>query len=219
MDNSHAPAVLFDLDGVLVDSRVPITDCINHALREHGLRPRDPETLLKFIGPPLAEAFAELTSQPVDSTLVLSCIEAYRARYAEVSLRETRVVPGIVPVLRQLRERHRLAVATSKPLVFAEPLLQAVGLDDFFEVRAGPGLGVAAEDKAVTIAVALRRLGNGKAVMIGDRALDVFAARQCAVPSVAVTWGIGSRDELCSAQPEAMVALPDELPAAIEALV
>jgi phosphoglycolate phosphatase len=218
-NESHASAVLFDLDGVLVDSRAPITGCINHALRSHGLPPREPETLLGFIGPPLSAAFAELTGQPRDSPIVLSCIEAYRARYADVSLRETRVVPGIVRVLRRLRERYRLAVATSKPLVFAEPLLGAVGLHEFFEACAGPGLGAAAEDKAVTIATALERVGTRRAVMIGDRALDVVAAHRCALPAVAVTWGIGSLGELSSVEPDAIATLPDELPAVIEELL
>jgi phosphoglycolate phosphatase len=136
-----------------------------------------------------------------------------------VSLRETRVVPGIAGVLRRLRDRHRLAVATSKPLVFAEPLLGAVGLGEFFEAGAGPGLGAAAEDKAVTIATALERVGSPRAVMIGDRGLDVIAARRCALPAVAVTWGIGSLDELSSAEPDAIVALPDDLPGVIEELL
>jgi phosphoglycolate phosphatase len=122
MASSENGAVLFDLDGVLVDSRGPITACINHALVAHGLAVRPREALVKFIGPPLASAFAELTGEPPDSPLVASCVGAYRTRYADVSLRETTVVPGIARVLTELGRRYRLAVATSKPVAFAEPL-------------------------------------------------------------------------------------------------
>jgi phosphoglycolate phosphatase len=111
MESSRAGAVLFDLDGVLVDSRAAITGCINHALLSYGSRPRATEALLKFIGPPLAGAFAELTGPARDSVVVDPCIEAYGA---EVSLRETTVVPGIVRVLGRLRQRHRLGVAPER---------------------------------------------------------------------------------------------------------
>jgi phosphoglycolate phosphatase len=118
-------AIVFDLDGVLVDSRVAISRCISHALEAQGLsRPRR-EALERFIGPQLTVAFAELTGHPEDSTLVRACLAAYRARYREASLRETRVFGGVPAALEILAEDYRLAVATSKPAAFAEPLLRA----------------------------------------------------------------------------------------------
>jgi phosphoglycolate phosphatase len=174
--------------------------------------------LLKFIGPPLAGAFAELTGQPADSAIVSSSVQAYRVRYADVSLRETIVVPGIVPVLERLGPLHRLAVATSKPLVFAEPLLEAVGLRGYFEVCAGPELTASGEDKAVTIAAALRGLDSTRAIMVGDRSLDVVAARRCGLSSIAITWGIGSVQELRSADPDVIIDVPDQLLGVVEEL-
>ena len=125
-------AVIFDLDGVLVDSRAAITGCINHALASHGLPGHAEADLHRFIGPPLALAFGELTMQGHDSPLVVSCVNSYRERYADASLRETVVVPGIADALTELTRSHRLAVATSKALAFAEPLLTALGLRGFF---------------------------------------------------------------------------------------
>jgi phosphoglycolate phosphatase len=212
-------AVLFDLDGVLVDSRAPITGSINDALIAHGLPPRPAESLVKFIGPPLVGAFAELTGEAPDSALVVSCVSAYRTRYADVSLRETTVVPGMIRVLDELVKRHRLAVATSKPLRFAEPLLDALGLRSFFELCAGPELDASAEEKAVTIAGALERLDCPRALMVGDRALDIVGAHRCSIPAVAVTWGAGSVEELRGARPDAIVDAPDELPGAIAAMM
>ena len=212
-------AVLFDLDGVLVDSRAPITGSINDALIAHGLPPHAAESLVRFIGPPLVGAFAELTGEAPDSPLVMSCVNAYRTRYADVSLRETTVVPGMVAVLDELVKRHRLVVATSKPLRFAEPLLDAVGLRSFFEWCAAPELDESAEDKAVTIAGALERLDYPRALMVGDRALDIVGAHRCSIPAVAVTWGAGTVEELRGARPDAIVDAPDELPGAIAAMM
>ena len=91
-----------------------------------GSRPSLRARSWKYLGPPLTLGLAELTGQPPDSSLVTACVSAYRVRYGEVWLRETTVVPGMETVLASSR-RHRLAVATSKPLVYAEPLLETLG--------------------------------------------------------------------------------------------
>ncbi len=72
MADAEHDVVLFDLDGVLVDSRAAITGCINHALVEHKFAARLPEDLHRFIGPSLADAFAELTDHPSESAVVAS---------------------------------------------------------------------------------------------------------------------------------------------------
>jgi phosphoglycolate phosphatase len=213
-------ALLFDLDGVLVDSRAAITECINHALTGHGLPRRSPESLYRFIGPPSAAAFAEITGAPPGSPLVASCVAAYRSRYAVTSLRDTTVIPGVEEVVTRLARDFRLAVATSKPLAFAEPLLEALGLRPLFTAVAGPDVTVQGEDKSRTIARALVALGHPeKAVMIGDRSFDILGARAHSLPSIGVTWGVGDRRELEAAGADAIIEKPGELPGAATCLL
>jgi phosphoglycolate phosphatase len=213
-------AVLFDLDGVLVDSRAAIAHCINHALVSRGLPERPHAELHSFIGPPLHDAFAELTAEPVESPAVAACVTAYRDVYGDVSLRDTEVFPGMPDALAEIAAAgHRLAVATSKPRAFAVPILESVGLRDHFEVVAGPDLGALAESKAKTIASALRALGPVQAVMIGDRSFDVRGAKTHGLPSIGVTWGIGEVDELTEAGADLIVERPAELAAAAERLL
>jgi phosphoglycolate phosphatase len=210
--------VLFDLDGVLVDSRAAIAHCMNHALVNGG-HPRQPESeLVRFIGPPLAVAFAELTSEAVGSAAVAACVTAYRDVYADVSVRDTRVFAGIPDVLSELGARHRLAVATSKPAAFADPILEALGLRHHFEVVAGPSLGALAEPKTATIGRALGELGADAGVMVGDRSFDVLGAHDHGLQAVGVTWGIGSADELAAAGADVTVDTPAALPAAVAEL-
>jgi phosphoglycolate phosphatase len=218
---SHSEsALLFDLDGVLVDSRVAITGCLNHALAEHGLACRAPEALQRFIGPPLAAAFAELTGQAPGSALVSSCVEAYRTRYATASLRDTTVMPAVAETLAGLAPHFRLAVATSKPVAFAEPLLESLGLRHFFSAVAGPELRPQSEEKAQTIAKALAKLGRPeRAVMVGDRSFDILGARLHSLPSVGVSWGVGSREELEGAGADVVIDHPAQLFAAAVALL
>jgi phosphoglycolate phosphatase len=127
-------------------------------------------------------------------------------------LTETTVPPGIPEALAALNG-HRLAVATSKPHAFAEPLLSAMGLREHFDVIAGPDLKTPAEDKTQTLGRALDLLGPTRAIMVGDRSFDIVAARAHRLPSIGVTWGIGTLDELQTAGADRLIAAPSELPA------
>jgi phosphoglycolate phosphatase len=201
--------VVFDLDGVLVDSRAVFLACVDYAFDKLGIPRRPREELLPYIGPPFPLAFGELLGEPPESPLVAAVIEAYRERYKTASLTETTVEPGIPEALDALAHR-RLAVATSKPLAFTEPLLRALDLRERFDVVAGPDLGNPFEPKTETLARALRALGPTRAVMVGDRTFDVVAAKAHGIPSIGVLWGLGTRDELADA--DRLVTAPDELP-------
>ena len=212
-------AVIFDLDGCLVDSRAVFLSCVAYAFDKLGLEQRTPEELLPYLGPPFHLAFGELLGVPPDAPLVASVIAAYRERYATAMLTETTVEPGIPEALATLVPDHRLAVATSKPKAFAEPLLAAMGIREPFEVIAGPPVSPQPEHKEETLGRALRELGSPpRAVMVGDRLFDVRAAHAHEIPCIGVTWGIGSTEELTEAGADALVASPGELPRAVAVL-
>jgi phosphoglycolate phosphatase len=206
-------AVIFDLDGVLVDSRTAISGAMNHALVANGFPARPLAELHRFIGPPLALGFAELTGQPLHSDAVVACVASYRERYAVSSLTETEVFAGIPEAVEALSRDHRLAVATSKAQHLAEPLLAALGLREHFDFVAGPGIDVHVEDKATTIRAALDALDAEPAVMVGDRSFDVVGAHANGLRAIGVTWGIGDRDELAEA--DSLVDEPAQLPAMV----
>jgi phosphoglycolate phosphatase len=205
--------VIFDLDGVLVDSRAVFLSCVNYAFGKLGLPQRTDEELLPYIGPPFAYGFGELLGVAPDAPIVAACIDGYRERYETAMLTETTVEPGIPEALAALNG-HRLAVATSKPRTFAAPLLEAMGLRAHFEVVAGPELSARAEGKTETLGRALEQLGPTRAVMVGDRSFDILAARAHGLPSIGVTWGIGTAEELQDAGANRLIATPAELPAA-----
>jgi phosphoglycolate phosphatase len=210
--------VIFDLDGVLVDSRAVFLSCVNYAFAKLGLPQRTDEELLPYIGPPFAYGFGELLGVAPDAPIVAACIDGYRERYETAMLTETTVEPGIPEALAALNG-HRLAVATSKPRTFAAPLLEAMGLGAHFEVVAGPELSARAEGKTETLGRALQQLGPTRAVMVGDRSFDILAARAHGLPSIGATWGIGTAEELQDAGADRLIATPAELPAAAAVLL
>jgi phosphoglycolate phosphatase len=209
MDLSAADAVLFDLDGVLVDSRVAFVRSFNAALAEHGLEERPAEELLVHLGPPLHRTLRRYAADDAQAdALVLS----YRARYRRTMADESAVFDGIPEALEELAATRPLVVATSKAQALAEPLLEQLGLRERFGAVYGPQLQARDESKSLTIARALEGLPHARRpVMVGDRKFDVLGARAHDMPCVGVLWGIGSERELREAGAAALVESPREL--------
>ena len=212
-------AVLFDLDGVLVDSRQPIADSINHALERAGRARLPAAALHPRIGDPLHQIFAALDPE-ADPGWIEGCIAAYREHYARASLVLARSFPDVDAALAELSRRRPLGVATSKPVHFAEPILDALGLRRHFAAVVGPGLDARIESKNDVVAEALAALDLAPgpfgappvAALVGDRHHDVRAARALGLAAVGVTWGIGGAEELRDAGAGWLVDAPGDLP-------
>jgi len=207
-------AVLFDLDGVLLDSRAAIATCIEHALRAHGLPVPPAAQLQSYIGPPLIDAFAKLGGANRAHALMAT----YRERYVTSSLDETTVVPGMPDVLAAIAAQVPVAVATTKPHAYAEPLCAHLGLAPHLRAIAGPELDAPDEVKTVTIARALAALGlepGADVPMVGDRRHDAEAAHANGLRCVGVLWGIGDEAELRAAGADPILRSPAALPAAL----
>ncbi|MDE3130088.1 MAG: HAD hydrolase-like protein [Acidobacteriota bacterium] len=204
-------AILFDLDGTLIDSRVPFVTSLNHTLAAHGRPRREPEELVRHLGPPTRVTFTELFGD--DRRLIDAALATYRAHYNRTSPATTVVYAGIPELLRSLRGRVPLAVATSKVGASAVALLEHLGLAELFDVIRGPDESALAEPKAVTVAQALAALGSPqRAVMVGDRRYDVEGAAAHGLPTIGVLWGAGSEQELREAGATVLVAAPPEIP-------
>ncbi len=214
------------MDGVLVDSRVPIARSMVHALTRLELTPPPDHELHTYIGPPLHDAFAALVARlGADAALVPALVDVYRERYQRLSVAETEAMPGVAELLDRLAARPglTLGVVTSKPLAYARPILAARGLDRHMRVIEGPSLEARGEAKTVTLGRALAALAAAGAppagaapttvAMIGDRWHDVAAGRAHGVVTIGVLWGIGSEQELREAGADAIVATPEDLEA------
>ncbi|MBX3714611.1 MAG: HAD hydrolase-like protein [Burkholderiales bacterium] len=217
---SAAPlALLFDLDGTLTDPREGITKCIAHALERMGREAPPPEALTFAIGPPLRASLARLLRTD-DRDEVERAIGHYRERFAGTGLYENAPYAGIDAALAALRAAgHRLFVATSKPRVYAERIVRHFALDAHFEAVHGCELDGTREDKRDLLAHLLPHhgLASPGTVMIGDRGVDMRAARHHGAFALGVTWGYGSREELREAGAHALCGSPGGLAATIAA--
>jgi len=198
---SSRPAVLFDLDGTLTDPRAGIVASLRHAFQSLGRPCPSDDELSSWIGPPLHRAFARHFGSD-DVALVERAVAAYRERYAVLGLFENQLYPGTREALVELgRLGLRLFVATSKPTVFAERILEHFELTRCFEAVHGSELSGARADKAELIAYVLHahQLAAARTTMVGDREHDVLGARRCGVRAFGVLWGYGRAEELLAA--------------------
>jgi phosphoglycolate phosphatase len=211
-----ADGLIFDLDGVLIDSYDAVTGSINAALLDHGLAARPPQALRHYIGPPTFTAFAELTGEPEHSAAVEAIVATYRSHYAAVYMTATHAIEGVAPVLEALAARLQLSIATSKSVVFTQPLLDELDLARHFAVVEAAAANDSSDDKTAIVSralAALRARGCSSVAMIGDRSYDMVAARAHGLPAVGVTWGIGSAAELEAAGAAVLLRDPRELAA------
>jgi phosphoglycolate phosphatase len=193
--------LLFDLDGTLTDPRQGILACFKYALHRLQLKTPSDSELERFIGPPLKESFAILVGSD-DGARVERAVTYYRERFAAQGIFENEVYPGMADALSRLCDRGAfLFVATSKPTVFAERIVEHFALARFFGAVYGSELSGTNADKKDLLARVLdaESLSPADTVMIGDRAQDVLGARANSVFPVGVLWGYGSRQELLSA--------------------
>lgn len=190
--------MIFDLDGVLIDSLASIGGCFNHTLVAIGREPQSLESLRSRIGPPLEESVAELLGGD-DPALVVRFVELYRERYAREGIAETRPAEGLSEVLAELSVSWPLAVATSKAEVYAREILAMLGADRHLRAICGRSLALDGEPKVAVIGRALAAAFEGRAeglVMVGDRRHDVAGAAAHGIPTIGVLHGMGSREEL-----------------------
>ena len=190
--------ILFDLDGTLTNLQLGITTCVAYALESFGIHTENPEELRKFIGPPLKESFVKyynMTDGEGDRA-----VEKYRERFATVGLYENEVYEGIPELLQKLKAQGKtLLVATSKPTVYSDKILEHFGLKEYFSYIVGSELDGTRVNKAEVIQYALEQMKiteSEKIVMIGDKEHDMIGAGICGVDSIGVLYGFGEREEL-----------------------
>jgi phosphoglycolate phosphatase len=211
------PAILFDLDGTLTDSKPGIVNSTLYALRRFNetrgadLPIPEPESLTYLVGPPLRASFAKLVGPDEADAL----LKLYRERYEPVGIFENTVYPGVVAALETLGAMGcRLFVATSKPEHYARRIVEHFDLARFFvEVHGAARDGTrAAKADIIAHLLARHQVAPAEAVMIGDREHDAIGAKANGLlGAVGALWGYGSREELELAGADPLVEQPDQL--------
>ncbi len=208
-------AVVFDLDGTLVDSRADIARSLAHMLAELGHPPRELGEIFSYIGDGLRMLVlrglpeAARTEPEIERGLVV-----FRAHYKLHATDDTRPYPGIVLALDALRARGAaLAVLTNKHGEAARQVIAQLGLEARFDLVLGGGDVPALKPDPSGLVACCERLAvaPADAWYVGDLPLDVATARGAGARVAVAAWGYGERGALEAARPDVVLAAASEL--------
>lgn len=209
--------VLFDLDGTLTDQKEGITKSVAYALEAYGIHVEDLDSLCKFIGPPLKDSFVKFYGFSEEQGY--EAVEKYREYFRPHGVYENKVYAGVDKLLAELKASGKMIIlATSKPTVFANTILEHFDLMKYFDVVCGSELDGSRVKKGDVITYALEQVAEkdtgfdkSKAVMIGDREHDILGAKENGLDSIGVLYGYGDRAEHEAAGADYIVETVEEL--------
>jgi phosphoglycolate phosphatase len=210
-DKEVVRAILFDLDGTLIDSYPAITASVNHVRGLYGLPPLGVAEVTRHVG----RGPWHLLRETVSVGDVDANVAAYRAHHPTVLRELTTLLPGAKEALSELHGRGmKLGICSNKPVAFTRELVAYLGVADALDVVLGPedvGRHKPAPDMLL---VALARLGvaTAEALYVGDMTVDVETARAAGLRVWVVATGSDTPEALDAARPDRRLANLAELP-------
>jgi phosphoglycolate phosphatase len=212
-------AIVFDLDGTLIDSRGDIVAAVNHALLQTGRAPLPGAVVVRYVGDGARTLCARAAQLPETSDEVSRLLELFVDYYAEHPVDFTRWAPGAQEMLEALAEMSdlTLGVCTNKPRRTTDAVLGALGIRTRFRaVVAGGDLPEKKPAPGPLLHLAkLMRTAPESMVMVGDGPQDIECARRAGARAVAVDSCFTTRERLFEAHPDVLLRSLSELPEVI----
>ena len=210
-------AVVFDLDGTLIDGYDAIHDALRHALERLGRPVPDRDRVREMVG----HGLESLLEQAVGLELAPEGVRLFRALYPQVAVSGSRLLPGVDAVLDRLDAAGlAMSVASNKPSSFSRMILEAKGVARRFTAIVGPDAEHPPKpDPAMLVPLlSAMRSAPRETVCVGDMEVDVQFARAGGCPVVVVPSGSRSAEYLRVAGADAMIPSLASLPEALSRL-
>ncbi|MEQ8764629.1 MAG: HAD-IA family hydrolase [Planctomycetota bacterium] len=203
-------ALLFDLDGTLIDSAADLAGSANVALESLGREPIPVDQVRRFIGDGLVMLMKRCLGG--DDSLLEPALEAFREHYRTHLVVQTVPYRGIPQILDRLNG-HPLAVVSNKSESYCRGILEILGWSKYFGSVVGGDTVPEKKPSPEPVRRALNELGveASEALLIGDGTTDVESGRAAGVTTWAALWGYKPKSALADCGPDAMIETVDQL--------
>ncbi len=218
-------ALLFDLDGTLIDSVPDLAAAVNGMLDHLGREGYSEDTIRYWVGNGAqmlvrrALSGSREVDRSLDDALFDKALEVFLEKYGKNLAVSTVPYEGVLETLKHLhKEGYRMAIVTNKPYHFVEPLLDHLGMDGLFEFWLGGDSLDRKKPDPLPLLTACERLGLpvDHCVMVGDSSNDIIAANAAGIQSIGVRYGYNYGEDLASFSPGLLVDRFDEIPPILE---
>lgn len=210
--------IIFDFDGTLFNSKKGIISAVKYSLTHFEIPFPDDETLQTFIGPPLGLSFQKHFG--MSKEISYEAIKKLREYYGDKGIFESELYEGIEVLLQHLKANNlKVGIATAKPTVYTHQILKYNKLQHYFDTVRGSSLEGELYPKEKTIGETLEDFKIGvyddkakkETVMVGDTIYDIKGAQYHNIPSIAVNYGFGKKQDLLDSKPTYFVETVKEL--------
>lgn len=192
---SSIRALIFDLDGTLIDSKQDLIRSVNAMLAETGREPLHEDTVSSYIGHGAPRLVARALGNGATEEECDRALKFFLAHYDEHKLDSTRAYPGVAEGLEELRE-FPMAVLTNKPVRVSRKILDGLGLAKYFRAIYGGNSFETKKPDPLGVKKILEEFSATppEALLVGDSEVDVQTARNAGMLAAAVNYGFGTHD-------------------------
>ncbi len=192
---------MFDLDGTLVDSYLPIMESLNHVRAHFGLSGYSLTEIKKMVG----RGLETLISESVGKDNISEGVSLFRKKYKKIFIEKTKLLPHVRSVTAKLfKKGYVMGVASNKPSYFTSEILKSQNIYDYFNVVLGPDdvRKPKPDPEMIDKAINMLQMEKSKVLYIGDMVIDIQTCRIAGIKIYVVPSGSSSRNQLEEAKPD-----------------
>ena len=213
----NARAIIFDLDGTLLDTLGDLTDAVNHILQKHGYPLRTLQEIRTFVGNGAAQLLRRALPEGTDENTVQDLLAEYQIYYLHHSEIRTAPYEGITELLNQLQRRGiKMAVVSNKGDLQVKPLVAKYFPQIPIALGEQEGMRRKPHTDMVEHALRLLDIPREEAAFMGDSEVDGETANNANLPFLAVGWGFRDKEQLLPYSPALFLDRPEDLLNALE---
>lgn len=188
---------IFDLDGTLLDTLQDLAASVNYALRQHHMPEHSIDDVRRFVGNGVRRLMERAIPEGAANPAFEAAFATFRKYYMEHSLDTTRPYDGIPELIHELKKRGcRMAVVSNKMMAATQELVHHFFPEIEVAIGEDEAAGICKKPAPDTVFAAMKQLGEGSAVYVGDSDVDLATARNSGLPCISVLWGFRDRDFL-----------------------